>query len=79
MSLLWVAGYNNTPYYPSLTDPASSLTISNSSSSLFTLKVMSWVTVIIPFVVAYIAYAWYSLNKKPITQEEMNDESEHKY
>ena len=79
MSLFWVAGYNNTPYYPSLTDPASSLTISNSSSSLFTLKVMSWVTVIIPFVVAYIAYAWYSLNKKPITQEEMNDESEHKY
>lgn len=79
MSLFWVAGYNNTPYYPSLTDPASSLTISNSSSSLFTLKVMSWVTVIIPFVAAYIAYAWYSLNKKPITQEEMNDESEHKY
>ncbi len=79
MSLFWVAGYNNTPYYPSLTDPASSLTIDNSSSSLFTLKVMSWVTVIIPFVAAYIAYAWYSLNKKPITQEEMNDESEHKY
>lgn len=78
MSLFWVAGYNNTAYYPSLLDPASSLTISNSSSSPFTLTVMSWVTVIIPFVVAYIAYAWYSLNKKPITPDEMSEDG-HKY
>ena len=78
MSLFWVAGYNGTAYYPSLLDPASSLTISNSSSSPFTLTVMSWVTVIIPFVVAYIAYAWYSLNKKPITPDEMSGD-DHKY
>lgn len=78
MSLFWVAGYNDTAYYPSLLDPASSLTISNSSSSPFTLTVMSWVTVIIPFVVAYIAYAWYSLNKKPITPDEMSEDG-HKY
>lgn len=64
LALFWVAGYNNTPYYPSITDPASSLTIRNSSSSRFTLTVMSWVSLIIPFVVAYIAYVWYSMDKK---------------
>ncbi|MBD5266125.1 MAG: cytochrome d ubiquinol oxidase subunit II [Duncaniella sp.] len=64
LGLFWVAGYNNTPYYPSLTDPASSLTIFNSSSSHFTLTCMSWVSVIIPAVLAYIAYAWYSMDKK---------------
>ncbi len=64
MTLFWVAGYNNTPYYPSLTDPASSLTIYNSSSSLFTLKVMTGVSAIIPFVLAYIAYAWYSMDRR---------------
>lgn len=78
MALFWVAGYNDTPYYPSLLDPASSLTIGNSSSSPFTLTVMSWVTIIIPFVVAYITYAWHSLNKKPITADEMNND-DHKY
>lgn len=64
LALFWIAGYNNTPYYPSLTDPASSLTIFNSSSSLFTLTCMSWVSVIIPFVLAYIVYAWYSMDRK---------------
>lgn len=63
MSLFWVAGFNATPYYPSTLDPASSLTIYNSSSSHFTLTVMSWVSLIIPFVAAYIAYAWKSLAK----------------
>ena len=64
LALFWIAGYNNTPYYPSLTDPASSLTIFNSSSSHFTLTCMSWVSLIIPFVVAYIAYAWYSMDRR---------------
>lgn len=64
LALFWIAGYNNTPYYPSLTDPTSSLTIFNSSSSLFTLKCMSYVSIIIPFVVGYIAYAWYAMDKK---------------
>lgn len=73
-----VAGYNSTAYYPSLTDVASSLTIRNSSSSLFTLKVMSWVSIITPFVIAYIAYVWAKMNSKPITPEEMKAES-HKY
>ncbi len=64
LSLFWVAGYNGTPYYPSLTDPSSSLTIHNSSSSMFTLTAMSWVSLIIPFVLAYIAYAWRSMDRK---------------
>ena len=58
LSLFWVAGYNSTPYYPSLADPASSLTIYNSSSSYFTLQVMSWVSLIIPVVLGYIIIAW---------------------
>ena len=78
LSLFWVAGYNNTPYYPSLVNPESSLTIANSSSSLFTLEVMSWVSILIPFVLAYIAYVWYKMNSKPITPAEMNSD-EHKY
>lgn len=78
LALFWIAGYNNTPYYPSLLDASSSLTIYNSSSSFFTLKVMSVVSLAIPFVAAYIAYAWYSLDKEPITNKEMKQES-HKY
>lgn len=64
LALFWTAGYNNTPYYPSLTDPASSLTIFNSSSSHFTLTCMSWVSIIVPFVAAYIAYAWYAMDRR---------------
>lgn len=64
LSLFWVAGYNATPYYPSTLDPASSLTIYNSSSSHFTLTAMSWVSLIIPFVLAYIICAWRAMDKK---------------
>lgn len=78
MSLFWVAGYNSTPYYPSISDPESSLSISNSSSSVFTLEVMSWVSILIPFVLGYIAYVWYQMNKRPITPAEMETD-DHKY
>lgn len=78
LALFWVAGYNYTPYYPSLLDPSSSLTIYNSSSSEFTLTVMSIVSLIIPFVAGYIAYAWHSMDKKPITPKEMEGPA-HKY
>ncbi len=64
MSLFWVAGYADTPYYPSLLDASSSLTIYNSSSSRFTLEAMSWVSLIIPFVLAYIVCAWRSMDRK---------------
>lgn len=78
--LLLVAGYNNTPYYPSnFADMSSSLTIANSSSSEFTLKAMSIVSLIIPVVLVYIFFAWRSLEKKRITVDEINDEENHAY
>ena len=71
LALLLLAGWNNTVYYPSTADMQSSLTISNSSSSLFTLKTMFWVSLFIPVVVAYIGYAWQALSRRPITREEI--------
>jgi cytochrome d ubiquinol oxidase subunit II len=73
MALLLCAGWNNTAYYPSVADLQSSLTIQNSSSSVFTLTVMSFVSCLIPFVLAYIVYAWYVMNKKKITDDEVKD------
>ncbi len=78
LSLFFIAGYNHTAYYPSAVDPQCSLTIRNSSSSLFTLKTMSVVSLFIPFVIAYIAYVWRAMNAKPITAQEM-EETKHKY
>lgn len=78
LALLLCAGWNNTAYYPSLADMQSSLTIYNSSSSLFTLKVMSIVSLLIPFVAAYIWYAWRAMNRKPITREEIRGD-DHQY
>ncbi len=78
LCLFFMVGYNDTAYYPSAIDPQSSLTIRNSSSSLFTLKTMSVVSLFIPFVVAYIAYVWRAINAKPITVQEMK-ETKHKY
>lgn len=78
LSLFWVAGYNDTAYYPSLLDANSSLSIRNSSSSEFTLTVMSFVSIIIPFVLGYIAYVWYSMDRKKLTPEEIETTS-HKY
>ncbi len=78
LSLLLVAGYNDTAYYRSTLDPSSSLTISNSSSSVYTLTVMSWVSLLVPFVLAYIAYVWRAINRKPIDRNEMAG-PDHKY
>lgn len=64
LSLFWIAGYFDTPYYPSYADMSSSLTIYNSSSSEFTLTAMSYVSLAIPFVLAYIAWVWYKITKK---------------
>ena len=71
MSVFFLAGFNGTAYYPSCTDLQSSLSIRNSSSSYFTLKVMSWVSLLIPFVVAYIAFAWHAMDRKKITSDEI--------
>ena len=78
MAVFFLAGFNHTAYYPSYTDLQSSLTLANSSSSYFTLKVMSWVSLLIPFVFAYIAYAWRAMDAKKITREEIKDTA-HKY
>lgn len=75
LALLLVAGYNNTSFYPSLPDLNSSLTIRNASSSHFTLRTMFYISFAIPFVIAYIWYAWKAINDKKISKEEM--ESEH--
>lgn len=72
-SLLLVAGLNNTAYYPSLADPQSSLTLANSCSSEFTLQAMSLVSLAIPFVLAYIIYAWYCIDRKSLSKEELQD------
>ncbi len=72
LSLFLVAGYNNTAFYPSLTDMKSSLTIRNASSSLFTLKTMMYISFIIPLVVGYIWYAWRAINRKRIDKEEIS-------
>ena len=71
LSLLLCAGLNNTAYYPSLADLQSSLTIANSCSSEFTLQVMSVVSILVPFVLAYIVYAWHSIDKKKLDKEEL--------
>lgn len=78
LALLLCAGWNNTAYYPSLADLQSSLTIHNSCSSPFTLKVMSFVSLLVPFVLAYIYYAWRALDLHKIDSQEMN-ESHHTY
>lgn len=73
MALFMVAGYNNTAYYPSTYDLQASLTLTNSCSSEFTLRTMAVVSLIIPFVVAYIAYFWHKMDKKSLTTEELNN------
>lgn len=78
VALLLLAGYGGTAYLRSLTDPESSLTIANSSSSLFTLKTMSYVSIGVPVVLAYIVYVWYKMNRRPLTAAEVNADS-HSY
>ena len=73
LALLLVAGYNNTAYYPSTHDLQSSLTLANSCSSQFTLKVMAYVSILVPFVLAYIFYAWRSIDNRKIDAKEMGE------
>lgn len=71
LALLLSAGWNNTAYYPSTADLQSSLTISNSCSSEFTLRTMAYVSLIIPFVIAYIMVAWNKIDSKKLDKEEI--------
>jgi cytochrome bd ubiquinol oxidase subunit II len=75
LALFLLAGFNNTAFYPSTSDLQSSLTIQNSSSSLYTLTVMSYVSLLVPFVIAYIFVAWRSIDNKKIDMEELKNES----
>lgn len=78
LALLLTVGYNHTAYYPSTADLQSSLTLANSCSSMFTLKTMAYVSILVPFVLAYIVYAWRAIDRKPITAEELK-EDDHAY
>ena len=71
LTLLLCSAWNHTAYYPSTADLQSSLTIANSCSSEFTLRTMAYVSVLIPFVLAYIAYAWYAMDKKKLDKTEI--------
>jgi cytochrome d ubiquinol oxidase subunit II len=73
-SLFLIAGFNHTCYYPSIFDLQSSLNIENSSSSHYTLAVMSYVSLLIPFVLAYMIYAWSAVNKKKINSSDIKNE-----
>ncbi len=77
-ALLLLAGYNNTAYYPSIADLQSSLTLANSCSSKFTLTTMFYVSLLVPFVLVYIFYAWRKIDSRPINPEELQRD-EHKY
>lgn len=71
--LLLLVGYNGTSYYPSTADLQSSLTLQNSCSSYFTLSTMAVVSLLVPFVIAYIAYCWYKINNKKLDVSELED------
>jgi cytochrome bd ubiquinol oxidase subunit II len=73
-SLFLLAGFNNTSYYPSLSDLQSSLTLANSSSSHYTLTAMSYVSLIIPFVLLYIVYVWRIINRKKMEESDLDGE-----
>jgi len=75
LGLFLIAGFNNTSFYPSVADLQSSLTIENASSSRFTLVTMSYVSLAVPFVIAYIWYAWRSLTRKKIDKEDIENDS----
>ena len=79
MAVLLNVGLNNTSYYPSTIDLQSSLTIMNSSGSHYTLMTMSYASLMVPFVIAYIVFAWYSMDKVKITKEEMESKDSHHY
>lgn len=75
LAVLMLAGFNNTAFYPSTFDLQSSLTIQNASSSKYTLTAMSWVSLLVPFVIAYIWYAWKSLSKNKVSEADIENDS----
>lgn len=74
LALLLCSAWNHTAYYPSTADLQSSLTLANSCSSEFTLRTMFYVSLLVPFVLAYIIYAWYAIDKKKLDKQEIIDD-----
>jgi cytochrome d ubiquinol oxidase subunit II len=74
-ALLMLTGFNNTAFYPSTYDLQSSLTIYNASSSKYTLTAMSWVSLLVPFVIAYIWYTWKSMSKKKVSESDLENDT----
>lgn len=77
LSFLCLLGYNHTPIYPSISHPQSSLTIHNASGSHYTLSAMSYVSLLVPFVLGYIYLVWRSMDKTKITSEEIASDAHH--
>jgi len=73
LAVFFTAGFNNTPFYPSKADLQSSLSIYNASSSHYTLTAMSYVALVIPFVLAYIVYVWKLMDSKKISHDDIHD------
>jgi cytochrome d ubiquinol oxidase subunit II len=71
LAIFFLAGFNNTPFYPSKADLASSLTIYNASSSHYTLTMMSYVALAVPFVLAYVSWVWQQMDSSKLTVEEV--------
>ena len=78
LALLLCCAWNNTAYYPSTADLQSSLTLQNSCPSEFTLTTMFYVSLLVPFVLAYIIYAWRAIDAKKLTKEELQSD-DHAY
>jgi cytochrome d ubiquinol oxidase subunit II len=72
LAIFGMAGFNNTAFYPSKVDLQSSLTIYNASSSLYTLQVMTWVALLIPVVLGYVAYVWWAMDRKKMSVAELS-------
>ncbi len=77
LSVFFILGYNHTSFYPSSADLQSSLTIENASSSQYTLKTMTYISLFVPIVLGYIYYTWRAIDKGKIKPEDMNDDSDH--
>ncbi len=75
LAIFGMAGFNNTAFYPSKVDLQSSLTIYNASSSLYTLQTMTWVALLIPVVLAYVAYVWWSMDSKKMSAADVQGEA----
>jgi len=75
LALFMLAGFNNTAFYPSTSDLQSSLTIYNASSSKYTLTAMSWVSLLVPFVIAYIWYTWKQMSREKVSDEDIKNDT----